>query len=240
MKLNHLFLYLGPNRRSDRTLAELSLDYNEQDQLTIIEAWGSTPKKIRQELEGIGISDGAWQIEFAGEPTGTVEKFGRLCADIAILLQTNCGHNVNERGYLSNDDLNRCSILFEHDEEKVGRQAGILALTILDRAFSGLKIDLADAAHDLSVQDLHDEFKSLAAKWVQPPDTGVIVKAAKNQDVPVLKLERGVYKAVQGDFRIRMNSMLMLGHCAQRQIIDGTFALEKSARSARRIEIMGL
>ena len=67
-----------------------------------------------------------------------------------------------------------------------------------------------------------------AAALVQPPDTGMIIAAARRAGVPFIKLERDPYEPVAGDFRIRPNSMLMLGHSAARQVIDGAFAIERA------------
>jgi len=229
MKLSLLHSYYGPNRRSDKLLVEAMLTYAPGEPAALADQWEGAVARARAGLETAfpGHGDAEELQAFPGD--SPIERFARLFTGVALALQRHCGHPVRESGWEVDEDRQRITAWFEHDEAGVGSKAGLLALKLLGEAFAGMDWDLGDHSLDGRFGELAPGFEDHAAGLAEPADTRAIIAAAREQGVPVIRLERDPYTPVQGDFRIRMNGMLMLGHSAHRQVIDGTFALEKSA-----------
>jgi UDP-N-acetylmuramyl tripeptide synthase len=228
MNLNLLFTYFGPNRRSDATMVEAMLDFDQRDENAIEDEWDCALVKIQSELATEEPLLHHHLPAPGGQAGETMARFAQLFNSIGLHLQRSCGHEVQESGYLIQPEYSRVSTWFEQDEAGVGEQAAILSLSLLGQAFESIKLNLGKWQTERSFQDTYPKFSVRAKDLAQSPDTSAIINAAGQQGVPVIRLERDPYTPIQGKFRIRMNSMLMLGHSASHQIIDGTFALDKS------------
>lgn len=242
MKLKHLFYYCGPNRRSDQTMIEACFGFDDADTDIILQGWESAMDFIQSELAVTGnVPKGPLpgRRQLPAEPFRGVSL---LFCEVALFLQQSSGHQVQLSECREAHQPDCWLALFEHEETSVGEQAALLALQLFDQAWPALQISRPGRDTTQNFGQMFPPFSSRARALVQPAETAAIVAAATRAGVPVIKLERDPYDPVQGDFRIRMNSMLMLGHCARRQIIDGCFALEKSGPAAAllrdRLQIM--
>lgn len=232
MKLEHLFYYCAPNRRSDLTVIEIVLSWTPGDARRVREGWPAALAHIRGSASLPG-----WEPEPEWSPgdvddQSTMTGLSCCLAQLALTLQQACGHKVGWRTVSVNAKRGNALVIFEHEETSVGEQAGLAALMLMEQAFPSIQFDLGGKRPKQEFDDYLKQFREHAQDLVQPDDTRAIFEAARRLDVPVVKLERDPYEPVRGDFRIRMNSMLMLGHCAHRQVIDGTFAIERSGKAA--------
>ena len=229
MKLALLIYYSGPNRRSERTMIEAVLSYEAGEPEALARGWEHAVQKFQQVAKETGCKsalEGVALPETVDEP---MAAFCNAAASIALKLQNSTGHVVSSSFSLLEPDQQLCRFVFDHEDYIVGQKAAIFALRILNECFPNIEIDYESHNSQLNDQELFEEFESYSTERVQPADTTAIIEAAGEQGVPVIKLERGPYEGAKGDFRLRMNSMLMLGHTSHLQVIDGTFALEKSA-----------
>ncbi|NNE06795.1 MAG: hypothetical protein HKN15_13825 [Xanthomonadales bacterium] len=232
MKLEYLFYYCAPNRRSDRTVIEMILSWTREEASLISGNWQGASEHINRQPDFRSSGFTALAVSPSSEPVDVLQGFCRLLAQTALAYQQACGHRVDWHRIEVEPGRGSAMIVFEHEETSVGEQAGLAALLLMEEAFHEVEFDLGERRPEREFSAFIEQFKKHATSLVQPKDTGAIISAAGKLGVPVIKLERDPYEAVKGDFRIRMNSMLMLGHCAHRQVIDGTFAIERSGKAA--------
>lgn len=226
MEIKTRIAYFGPNRRSDGTLVEILLGYTDEDLAAITAGRAKAAHFLEQAFAEakIPLPEGGFDAS-EGDP---VSLFGDWCNRIGLALQTATGHEVSGQRLIPEPERLRVTLLFEHEESQVGERAGQLALHLLGLAFPALPWDRPALRDGGDFTQVFEVFSKISRTLVQPRDTAAIVRAARRAGVPVVKLERDPYEPVQGDFRIRMNSMLMLGHAANRQVTDGTLALERA------------
>jgi len=86
-----------------------------------------------------------------------------------------------------------------------------------------------EAAPDQDLAKAIQAFLDFARPLVLPLETQAITEAAERLDVPCLRLDRLPYEPVVGDFRIRPNGRLQLGHCGHHLIVDGTLCTSRNA-----------
>ncbi|MEJ8569218.1 Mur ligase family protein [Elongatibacter sediminis] len=224
MHIPETLLLIGPNRRSDRTLLEQQL-VPDREELRKFADGGET---VIRELTRIGPwLAGEWDkspVAAAAEPLAAmVSTYNQL----ALALQRHSGHRVDESGFQLDSAGNGVWAWFEYEHDEVGRQAAELALRLI--AAAGGAGD-SDAGPTPDTAAAVNSFLEFATQYVQPRDTEAIVAAAARLDIPCYKLERDPYPGLEGDFRIRRNGLLMLGHARFKQIVDGTFCVSRCAR----------
>jgi UDP-N-acetylmuramyl pentapeptide synthase len=207
-------------------VAEILLTYGEPDEARVRTGSSQAAQYLETALadNGIALPEGG----FAPAGEAPMECFAAWCSALGLALQTATGHRVSRVGSLAEPQRSRITLWFEHEDSDVGERAGRLALFLLAQAFPRLDWAGPVLSGPREFAELYAEFKGEAQSRVLPRDTEAIIHAAQRAGVPFAKLERDPYEPVQGDFRIRMNSMLMLGHSPYRQVIDGTLALEQA------------
>jgi UDP-N-acetylmuramyl tripeptide synthase len=238
MQVLYLIYYCGPNRRSDATMVEILLQHTPQDLEAISAGRAAAGAYLAEAFERCGMA-----LPEHGFDPGSLEPlelFSRWCSAIGLSLQTCTGHRVSRDDAIFEPLRRRCAVLFEHEESQVGEKSGWLALRLLSRAFPNLAWSGPEVDDGRDFQALFDEFREFSEALVLPADTQAIIRAAGRAGVPVVKLERDPYEPVQGAFRIRMNSMLMLGHAVHRQVLDGWLALEKIRFDPRLVTDRGM
>jgi len=225
MEFKEYFAYCGPNRRSDETLVEILIGYTDTDLEILSAGEKEAADAIRSALDEAGAPVPA--EGFVAGSASPIEWFANWGALIGLAVQRATGHRVSDHWLIPEPGRAWMRVLFEHEESQVGEQAGRLALHLLGEVFPGLEWNRPSLPAERSFVEHFRSFSDEFAALVQPSDTEAIVRAARKARVPVFKLERDPYEQVKGDFRIRMNSMLMLGHSPYRQVTDGTLALEQ-------------
>ena len=229
MQLIEEYIYLGPNRRAERPVIEQLIHF-EQAELAVIahgkaDLHSDFDTLLRQ--AGMAPAPGSPAL-FApeAEPGG---YFCELYVRAAISLQQCTGHRVAIRQALPSTGEAGWRTLFEYEEREVGIAAGNLALSILQCLF-GLAAEEPGSEADRSGDICRNvrEFRQFAAPRALPWDTLMIIDAAQRADVPAFKLDRFPFEPPAGDFRIRENSALKLGHACRQHVIDGTFCVDRS------------
>lgn len=206
------FPYFGPNRRSDRRVVELHLDFSTGNDIEF-------PKQvsdIRLSLIEAGVLHQREHFPEQALREDRVYWYSSLLVQTALLLQRKNGHRVGYFSISCQLDKNRCTALVEHEHSEVGMAAVKLAVKV----FSG---------HSGSLAEAYKRFSEFARKTALPLETAAIIRAARQAGIPCFQLER---EPLSGRFntghRVRKNGLLMLGHGAASHLLDGTFCIDKA------------
>ena len=209
------FAYCFSNRRTDKTVVEITLNFKPADQHGF--------PKHSSEIKNILVSNGILKAEDVfperALPNERVCWYTSLLVQTALLFQRKAGHRVSFYSILYDPGQN-CSIaLLEHEHCDVGMTAVKLAVELL----TGQRRLLTEPFH---------RFTQFALERLLPLDTEAIIKAANQRDIPCIQLERQPYK--RGDFEhltdgrcFSRNGLLMLGYGEHQHILDGTYCLDK-------------
>ena len=203
------FPYFGPNRRSDRRVVEIMLDFS-TDGAT---EFPQHPADIEQLLLDAGIPGVEDIYRNAALPNGRMAWYATLLAHTALLFQRNCRHQVEYTSVSCDAGKKRCIALVEHEHSEVGMAAVKLACEIFSNRMSALT-------------EVYRQFSEFALERVLPLETEVIIQCARQRKVPVFQLEREPLTGkFDTGFRVRTNGLLMLGHGATTHVVDGTFCV---------------
>ncbi|MGD9020162.1 MAG: Mur ligase family protein [Lysobacterales bacterium] len=208
------FAYAWPNRRSDKTVVEITLDFKPSD----VHRFPRRVKDIRGLLDKAGILDSSDTFPYTDPPTERMAWYSSLLAQSALLFQRKAGHRVGFIAVTCDPDSKRCMVLVEHEHCDVGMTAVKLAVEMM----SGERKLLAEPFR---------LFREFAQQRLLPRRTAAIVAAARARDIPVIHLERSPYKpgdwdALTGGKRICPNGLVMLGHGRHQRVLDGTWSLD--------------
>jgi len=219
--------YIGRNRRSDVCMIEKLIELTTVEQ----EALSARAEDYRRQLaavlqaNGIEVDTGLlFNSKLADDAIGT---FAHLHAEIALVIQQAAGHRVNFATTVDVPDLNKKRGVFEYEQLDVGHRADMLALNLLTSVIPELRWIDRPMDQSGSFTELFATFKVFARQLILPADAQAIIDAATQLEVPCVKLEREPYQELPGDFRIRKNGLLKLGHSAYQHILDGTFCIDK-------------
>jgi UDP-N-acetylmuramyl tripeptide synthase len=227
MLIDQPLLYIGPNRRCDRTVIEWPLQLTEQELQALRSVAADALHAVRGKLEEAGCALPLPAAAAAGE-TGPVGELGQWVADIAIVLQQAAGHRVQFTAVLPGSSALQCRLVFEYEHSGVGLDAGEIALWIISAAIPGLDWQPDAELPGADLRQAVAAFGARAAEAVLPLDAQAIVDAAARLDVPCVKLEREPYGEVQGSFRVRRNGLLKLGHARYQRVVDGTLCIDRN------------
>lgn len=233
--------YLGPNRRSEHTVIEWKMELSAKEQQVVALAAEDDFALLYQMLIATGLeplaaltTEGFSQADsVAGDQpawrSSPLATLLQIVARIALALQRSAGHRV--RFY----DIYRCAsamqmrMVFESEQAETALNAAELALRLCSQSLPGLQWQADPALPGSSFQDGLDGFLQQARSTVLSLETQAFLTAAAQRDIPCAKLERAPYAGLQGDFRIRPNGLLRLGHACHQLIIDGSLCLQRSA-----------
>jgi len=150
-----------------------------------------------------------------GEPGGFVRRLtedegtwlGHVLEHVAIELQNVAGGDVTFGKTRSTGDEGRYDVVYEYEEARVGREAGRLALNLLHHLLP-VELKPKDAPVDFDFETERDLFIRFAQRHALGPSTAGLVRAAREHDVPVLRLN---------DY-----SLVQFGHGRYQQRIQAT------------------
>jgi UDP-N-acetylmuramyl tripeptide synthase len=212
------FAYNFPNRRSEKPVIEVTLDFTPADR--------HDQSRLRQLVHNVLLSSGILEEHevFPAQtlPDEWIGGYTSLLVQTALLFQQKAGHPVSFFSVSCPPDQNRRSALVEHQHGDVGLTAVKLAVEVL----GGQRKELSGP---------FKAFKQFALERLIPIDTRAIIAAAHRCDIPTVLLERLPYK--REDFHeltkgecIRQHGLVMLGHGRFQLVLDGTFCLDKSSK----------
>jgi len=223
MKVVRSFPFHGPNRHSDRTVIEHLIAFSEND----IHQLRNGAERIRGKLTGLLVRNGLLTdretfppVALADDPT---EWFCGLFAQLVLLLQRRCGHDVDFFRVRARENR-ECLCLIEHEHADVGMAAVKLAGMIIT-----LRLD--------DFEKVFMQLREFSVRRVLPEETRAILRAAARRDIPTVKLDRSPfqifpYPVIPKSGRIRPNGLLMLGQGVHHRVVDGTWCLGRSATRA--------
>jgi cyanophycin synthetase len=191
-------VYLGPSLYAHFPVIRLLVD------LGTLEEWptGSLGPRFNDALlEALpGLHEHSCSY---GEPGGFVRRLtegegtwlGHVLEHVAIELQNVAGGKVTFGKTRSTEQPGRYHVVFEYLERRVGLEAGQLALTLLHSLLPE-ELRPADAVpDDFEFEQERDLFIRYAQKYALGPSTDALVRAAREREIPVLRLNE--YSLVQ-------------------------------------------
>jgi len=212
MPVLHYFPYLGPNRRSDKLVIEIKLEYGPDDGPCSVERVGEFRKLL---IDGKVLSEGE-QFPVQPLPDEPAAWYGSLLVQIALLFQRKAGHRVAFFSASCAPGDQQCFALMEYEHCDVG----MTAVKLAEELVSGKRSSFAGP---------FAQFCEFGRQRLLPMETEAIIEAAKKRGIPCTQLERPPHSRARNQgFCVRRNGLLLLGHGAGQHILDGTFCLDKS------------
>lgn len=230
MKIIESLAYIGPNRRANVCLIENLLELSIAEQQCISANAADYASRMLEILQAGGVQSSLKELLGRDSVGSALEIFALMYAAAAIAIQRAAGHRVQFMGSTGDVNPNRVRSLFEYEQFDVGDRADSLVQNLLAEAMPELEWENFSPRSPENFSRSFEEFREIARSFILPPDTEAIINAAARLDIPCVKLEREPYSGVEGDFRLRKNSMLKLGHSIHQHIVDGTFCIDKAYR----------
>ncbi len=227
MQVLETLTYIGRNRRSDECVIENQIELETGECEALLAKAGYYRRQLSDVLQSNGIpvdSNLLSNNALAGDAAGF---FACLYAHTALAIQRAAGHKVYFATTVNDPNPNRKRVVFEYEQSDVGLRADMLALNLLTDIIPELHWSDRPLDQTGSFAELFVEFREFARPLVLPADAQVIIDAAARLEVPCVKLEREPYQGLSGDFRIRKNGLLKLGHSSKQHIVDGTFCIDR-------------
>jgi len=209
------FAYCFPNRRVDKTVVEITLNFKPADQ----HGFPKRSSEVRNILVNSGILKTDETFPEKALPRDRMSWYTSLLVQTALLFQRKAGHRVSFWSISCDPGQNRSMGLLEHEHCDVGMTAVKLAVELV----TGKRRLLADP---------FQIFTQFALERLLPIETETIIKAANERDIPCIQLERQPYKREGFEHLtkgrcVSLNGLLMLGHGTHQHVLDGTYCLDK-------------
>ena len=155
-----------------------------------------------------------------GEPGGFVRRLredegtwmGHVWEHAAIELQNVAGAEVSFGKTRGAGDPGVYNMVYEFEQEQVGLEAGRLALDLLHHLLPKDLVDPSDRPADFDFEEERDTFIRFAQRRALGPSTASLVKAARERDIPWLRLNN--------------QSLVQLGHGRFQKRIQATVTSE--------------
>ena len=210
------YAYCFPNRRSDKPVVEITVNFSPEDQ----RGFPQNISEIKDLLLSAGILDSEEKFPHQALPDERMAWFTSLLVQTALLFERKANHRVGFYSVQCYPEQKKCIALLEHEHCDVGMTAVKLAAELL----TGKRRLLAEPFRI---------FSQFARDRLLPRASEAIIKAARSREIPCIQLERQPYKRddfeeLTGGDCILSNGLLMLGHGAHQRVLDGTFCLDRS------------
>jgi UDP-N-acetylmuramyl tripeptide synthase len=218
------FTYVGPNRRNDIPVQEVSFVLTENERAQLRKIFADLPDMLFELNNLWGIKQ-HFKFSIAAEnPMGA--GLASLFATQALMIQSAAGHIVFIQGLAADDKLADAQCYFEFDDPDTAVATTEFCKDLFSQLINGTTQDLDQLAATLApkLNQLIEDAKPKAT----PADTRAILDAASFRGIPWLKLEKTGLSYHDGDFRLRKNSLLNLGQGCNRTMIDATFCVDRS------------
>ena len=150
-----------------------------------------------------------------GEPGGFVRRLreddgtwmGHILEHASIELQNVAGAEVSFGKTRGAGPLGHYNMVYEYEERDVGLEAGRLALDLIHNLLPEDLVDPADRKADFDFDEARDAFIRFAQSRALGPSTASLVKAARERDIPWLRLNtRSLIQLGHGRFQRRIQA----------------------------------
>lgn len=223
-----IFVYAGPNRRSDLTVIEKAFALEPVEARRLVEfdpeSWRTRLVALHPALAGGDIS------ETIGYESGRSRSslLARLYMQLCISLQQAARHPVAEAGVLTPAADDDFRVFFEYEEPECGMDAASIAQAAIEMLFIEDDVHTPVGEGLASLSGRVGRFLDEARPLAMPADSRAIHDAARDRGVPCLRMDRPPFDPIEGEFRIRRNGLLRLGFGHRQHTVDGTFCVSRS------------
>lgn len=155
-----------------------------------------------------------------GEPGGFVRRLredegtwiAHVWEHVAIELQNVAGADVTFGKTRGAGEHGVYNMVFEYEEERVGRRAGQLAIDLIRHLLPDELVEEGERDEDFDFPEERDAFIRFAQRRALGPSTASLVKAAEDRDIPWIRLNE--------------YSLIQLGHGRYQKRIQATITSE--------------
>lgn len=155
------------------------------------------------------------------EPGGFIRRlredegtwFGHVWEHVAIEIQNIAGADVTFGKTRGADEPGVYNMIFEFEEERVGLEAADLALKFLTSLLPDTLVEPENRVEDFDFDSELESFIRSAQRLALGPSTASLVKAAKERDIPYMRLNN-------------YSSLIQLGHGRYQKRIQATITSE--------------
>jgi UDP-N-acetylmuramyl tripeptide synthase len=231
MKLLEIVSTMGPSRRAEVTVVEMVLQAEPGEKDLLASVAHQLASKLPEMFNGLGLppDPGKW-AGIASRENPEARFAGYVC-HTALLLQNAAGHRLEFEDFLADTEPasgeTRYRLVFQHDDIPTGEQAGDLALLMVTRVCPEIRWKSVLHDNGQGLEDNIRRFVESSRPFVTAPETLALLKAARDRQVPALRLERQPYASIEANFRVSPNGMIMLGHSRHRVLMDGLYCVDK-------------
>ncbi len=198
MEILHTSVYLGPNLYARFPVIRLTLALAELEEWPSQRLGEEFIETLLKSLPGLKEHGCSY-----GEPGGFVRRlregegtwFGHIFEHVAIELQNVAGADVTFGKTRGTGKPGQYDVVYEYEEEEVGIKAGKLALTFLQTLLPEPLRTKGMIPRDFDFAAERDAFIRFSQERSFGPSTASLVKAARERDIPFLRLNR--YSLVQ-------------------------------------------
>ncbi len=210
MKVLERAVYAGPSLYARFPVIRLRMDIDELEEWPTARLGDSFIESLLDALPGLREHGCSFR-----EPGGFVRRLtedegtwiGHVLEHVAIELQNGAGQDITFGKTRSTDQPRVYDIVYEYEAEKVGVEAGRLAIQLIQSLLpENLRTDgLLPSDFDFATE--RDEFIRFAQRTAFGPSTASLIRAAEERDIPWLRLNQ--YSLVQlghGKFQQRIQA----------------------------------
>ena len=211
MKVLERAVYAGPSLYARFPVIRLRMDIGELEEWPTARLGDSFIESLLDALPGLREHGCSFQ-----EPGGFVRRLtedegtwiGHVLEHVAIELQNSAGQDITFGKTRSTDQPRVYDIVYEYEAEKVGVEAGRLAIQLIQSLLpENLRTDgLLPSDFDFATE--RDDFIRFAQRTAFGPSTASLIRAAEERDIPWLRLNQ--------------YSLVQLGHGKYQQRIQAT------------------
>ena len=211
MKVLERAVYAGPSLYARFPVIRLRMDIDELEEWPTVRLGDSFIESLLDALPGLREHGCSFQ-----EPGGFVRRLtedegtwiGHVLEHVAIELQNGAGQDITFGKTRSTDQPRVYDIIYEYEAEKVGVEAGRLAIQLIQSLLpENLRTDgLLPSDFDFATE--RDDFIRFAQRTAFGPSTASLIRAAEERDIPWLRLNQ--------------YSLVQLGHGKYQQRIQAT------------------
>ncbi len=211
MKVLERAIYVGPSLYARFRVIRMRMDIGELEEWPSVRLGDAFIDPLLEALPGLREHGCSYQ-----EPGGFVRRLtedegtwiGHVLEHVAIELQHGAGQDITFGKTRSTDEPRVYDIVYEYEAERVGVEAGRLAIQLIQSLLpENLRTDgLLPAEFDFASEQ--EEFILFAQRTAFGPSTASLIRAAEERDIPWLRLNQ--------------YSLVQLGHGKYQQRIQAT------------------
>lgn len=203
--------YYGPNRRSDRRVVEIRIEFSAAE----VRSPPDPLPALRHALQDHAVL-GKGEV-FAGQLAAAdpLTRYAGLLAAAAVQLQRSSGHRVEYTHAFQESGSHRRVALVEHEDSRAGMAAVKWLIDLLTRQGE-------------EEPGSYARFSAFARSRALCAETAAIIEELNRRQIGYFQLDR---EPLEGNMQtgptIRPNGRLIVGHGQHHEVLDGTFCVSR-------------